>query len=108
MSRKPVLLRERAERDIEAAVDHYARAADPDIAFRFIEALRSAYRTIAEHPAVGSHRYALDLALPGLRNWAVNGFPYLVFYIERDDHIDVWRVLHGRRDFASRMQEPET
>lgn len=108
MNRKPVLLRERAERDIEAAVDYYAREADPDIAFRFIEALRSAYRTIAEHPAVGSHRYALDLALPGLRNWAVNGFPYLVFYIERDDHIDVWRVLHGRRDIASRMQEPET
>jgi plasmid stabilization system protein ParE len=72
-------------------VDYYAHEADPDIAFRFIEALRSAYRTIAERPAVGSHRYALDLALPRLRNWAVKGFPYLVFYIERDDHIDVWR-----------------
>lgn len=42
-----------------------------------------------------------------LRNWAVKGFPYLVFYIERDDHIDVWRVLHGRRDIPSRMREPE-
>ena len=103
MSRKPVLLRERAERDVEAAVDYYAHEADPDIAFRIIEALRSAYRTIAEHPAVGSHRYALDR----LRNWAVKGFPYLVFYIERDDHIDVWRVLHGRRDIPSRMREPE-
>jgi toxin ParE1/3/4 len=107
VSRKPVLLRERAERDVEAAVDYYAHEADPDIAFHFIEALRSAYRTIAEHPAVGSHRYALDLALPGLRNWAVKGFPHLVFYIERDDHIDVWRVLHGRRDIPSRMREPE-
>jgi toxin ParE1/3/4 len=42
-----------------------------------------------------------------LRNWAVKGFPYLVFYIERDDHIEVWRVLHGRRDIPSRMREPE-
>ncbi len=25
---------------------------------------------------------------------------------ERDDHIDVWRVLHARRDIPSRMREP--
>jgi toxin ParE1/3/4 len=29
----------------------------------------------------------------------------LVFFVERDDHIDVWRVLHGRRDIAARMQD---
>jgi toxin ParE1/3/4 len=25
-------------------------------------------------------------------------YPYLLFFMERDDHIDVWRVLHGKRD----------
>jgi toxin ParE1/3/4 len=25
-------------------------------------------------------------------------YPHLIFYIERDDHVDVWRVLHGQRD----------
>jgi toxin ParE1/3/4 len=29
-----------------------------------------------------------------------------MFYIERDDHIDIWRVLHGHRDIPSRMREP--
>ena len=24
----------------------------------------------------------------------VDRFPYLVFYVERVDHVDVWRVLH--------------
>ena len=33
--------------------------------------------------------------------------PYLVFYVERPDHIDVWRVLHSQRDIPAWMQEPE-
>jgi toxin ParE1/3/4 len=38
------------------------------------------------------------LDLPGLRSWPLTRYPHLVFYIERSDHIDVWRVLHGQRD----------
>lgn len=38
---------------------------------------------------------------------AVARYPYLVFYIERPDHIDVWRVLHGQRDVPAWMQEPD-
>jgi toxin ParE1/3/4 len=30
-----------------------------------------------------------------------------VFYVERPDHIDVWRVLHGQRDIPAWMQEPD-
>jgi toxin ParE1/3/4 len=71
-----------------------------------IEALQSACRAIADRPGLGSPRYAQELALPGLRSRDVKGFPYLVFYIERDD-IGVWRVLHGRRDIPSRMREAE-
>jgi toxin ParE1/3/4 len=105
VSEKPVLLRDLARRDVEAAVDHYVRVADADVAFGFIEALQSAYRAIAKRPALGSPRYAQELVLPGLRSLAVKGFPYFVFYIERDDHIDIWRVLDGRRDIPSRMRE---
>ena len=103
MSGKPVLPRELAHRDVEAAVDHYVREAGPDVALGFIEALQSAYRAIAGHPGLRSPRYAQELAVPGLRSREVRSFPYLVFYIERDEHVDVWRVLHGRRDIPSRM-----
>jgi toxin ParE1/3/4 len=106
VSGKPVLLRDLARRDVEAAVDYYVRIAGPDVALSFIDALQSAYRAIGDRPALGSPRYAQELVLPGLRSLAVKGFPYLVFYIERDDHVDIWRVLHGRRDIPSRMQEP--
>jgi toxin ParE1/3/4 len=108
VSEKPVLLRELARRDVETAVDYYVRVAGPDVALTFIDALQSAYyRTLAERPALGSPRYAQELVIPGLRSFAVKGFPHLVFYIERDDRIDIWRVLHGRRDIPSRMQEPD-
>ena len=107
MSRKTVLFRELAHRDVEAAVDYYVREAGLNVALGFIDALQSTYRTVAAHPALGSPRYAQELALPGLRSVAMRGFPYLVFYRERDDHIDVWRVLHARRDIPSRMREPE-
>ncbi len=46
-----------------------------------------------------------ELDLPGLRCWPVKRYPYLVFYVERDDHIDVWRVLHGQRDIPAWLRE---
>jgi toxin ParE1/3/4 len=43
---------------------------------------------------------AHELGLPGLRSRSVGRFPYLIFYVEQPDHIDVWRILHARRDIA--------
>lgn len=107
MNGKRVHPRALARRDVEAAVDYYIREAGATIALRFIAALESAYRTIAEHPAAASPRYGQELALPGLRSHRLSGFPYLVFYVERDDHIDVWRVLHAQRDIPAWLHEPE-
>jgi len=48
------------------------------------------------------------LGLEGLRALRLCRFPILVFSMERPDHIDVWRVLHGQRDIPAWMQGPET
>ena len=106
MTRKPIVPRALANRDVEAAVDYYGFEAGQWIALGFIDALAQAYDHIAGHPATGSPRYAQELALPGLRHWPVKGYPYLVFYIERADIIEVWRVLHAKRDIPAWMQEP--
>jgi toxin ParE1/3/4 len=89
-----------------APVDHYLSEAGPDVTRGFIGAPQSAYRAVGERPSLGSPRYAQELAFPGLGSRALKGYPCLVFTIERDDHIDVWRVLHARRDIPSRMWEP--
>lgn len=43
----------------------------------------------------------------GLRSRSIARFPFLIFYMERDDHIDVWRVLHAQRDIPARLS-PES
>jgi toxin ParE1/3/4 len=107
VTKRTLLQRELAVADVQAAADHYHREAGTDVALGFIEALEAAYRDIADNPAAGSARYAHELALPGLRRRRLRRYPYLVFYVERQDHIDVWRVLHARRDIPSGMRGPE-
>lgn len=94
MKRKPVSPRRLADEDVVGALG-------------FIDALESAYDRISRHPATGSPRYAHELDLPGLRSWPLTGYPFMVFYVERPDRIDVWRVLHAQRDIPSWLLQPE-
>ncbi len=109
MTLKPVIPRERAVAEADEAVGYYLREASTSAALGFIDALEHAYLHISSHPATGSPRYAVELDLPGLRCWRLKRYPFLVFYVEREDHIDVWRVLHSERDVPKWMtadQEP--
>ena len=106
MSGKPVVLRERARRDIDEAIEHYLSEAGQAVALNFIDALEDTLRQIGERPASGSPRHAHELEIPGLRFRSIGRFPYLAFYVERDAEIDVWRVLHGARDIPAWMQQP--
>ncbi len=108
MTRKPVVLRERANRDAEEAADYYLREAGESTALRFVDALEHACAQVAIHPAAGSSRYAHELSLPGLRVWSLKRYPYLLFYVERGDHVDVWRVLHAERDVPSWLRDPDS
>jgi toxin ParE1/3/4 len=105
---KRVIPRGQPDRDVDEAITHFLREDTLRAALGFIDALEQAYAHIGRHPASGSTRYAAELNLPGLHHWPLKNFPYLVFYAERDDHIDVWRVLHGKRDIPAWMHEPDT
>jgi toxin ParE1/3/4 len=104
---KPVLPREQANQDVDDALSYYLTQATETVALGFIAAVERAYAHISRLPATGSPRYAHELGLPGLRSWPLARYPYQVFYMEREDHIDVWRVLHNQRDIPAWMQEPE-
>jgi len=104
---KPVVPRERANRDVDEAIAHDLDEDAGQAALGFINALEQAYAHIGRHPGTGSPRYAHELNLPGLRAWPLTRYSHLVFYVERPDHIDVWRVLHGQRDIAAWMGEPD-
>jgi toxin ParE1/3/4 len=97
-----------ALRDVEQALVYYLDEDAPSAALGLIDALEKAYSHISRHPATGSPRYAHELNLPGLRFWPLTRYPPGVFYIEKEDHIDVWRVLHGQRDIPAWLQtEPD-
>lgn len=105
---KPVIPREQATGDIEEAVAYYLSEATAQVALGFIDAVEQAYAHIGRHPATGSPRYAHELNLPGLRAWPLKRYPHVVFYVERPDAIDVWRVLHGQRDIPAWMHDPDS
>lgn len=107
MTNKPVVLRDPARQDVDDVLAHYLSEGSPTAALDFIDKLEQALAHIGRYPATGSPRYAHELDLPGLRFWQTRRHPYLIFYIEQTDHIDVWRILHGSRDIPRWMQESD-
>ena len=95
---KPVRLRRLAADDVDTAIDHLLTEAGADVAVRFIDAVERAMQHVGRHPHSGSLRFSYFLDIPELRAWPLTQFPYLVFYVEHNDEIDVWRVLHTGRD----------
>jgi len=101
---KPVRVRPLADADIDTA-SGYLRRNGPEAASRLLAALERAFRELARHPGAGSPRYAHVLPAEGLRMWPVAGSAYLIFYLERADHIDIVRVLHGARDIPVLLRD---
>jgi len=100
---KPIVRRALADDDILRAIDYFVANA-PEVALPFVDAVEETYRHIQKHPGSGSPRYAHELDLPGLRFWVCNRFPYLVFYVEQANKIEVWRVLHSHQDIPETLQ----
>jgi toxin ParE1/3/4 len=105
VSARPVRLSERAAVDIDRAVDYYLAEADTDVALRFVDAVERAVGQIGRSPQSGSLRFSYELEIPGLRVRPLARFPHLVFYVVGDEAVDVWRVLHTRRDIPTAMAD---
>lgn len=102
---KPTVIRPRASLDLD---DHFAYIAQTnlDTALRFFGAVRSTIAQIARNPQIGSIYSAESLRLSGLRKWAVKDFRrYLIFYVERDNYIEVVRILYGTQDLVKILEQ---
>ena len=100
MTPRSVVLRARARQDVDEAVAHYLDDAGSE-AIGFIDRLEEAFEHVADSPASGSPRFGHEVDLPGLRSWPLRSYPYLVCYMTAAGCIDVWRVLHERRDIPA-------
>jgi toxin ParE1/3/4 len=104
---KRLRFREAALADVEDAARWYAEHAGIQVADDFLTELARAYGHIGLNPGTGSPRWGLALNLPGVRSWRLNRFAHLVFYVEREAEVEIWRVLHGARDIPASLAEPE-
>ena len=105
---KPVVPRVLAEDDLDSAFDHYLETAGTDVAVDFLNDFDGAIAHISEFPGTGSPKYGFEPSLAGVRFWPMRKYPFLIFYVETDDRIDVWRVVHGNMDIAAELHDPDS
>ena len=98
-------LRPAAIADLDRASGYYLTEANLDIAIRFERMVRETLMQVAEFPGSGSPHFGMALNIPGLRTVQTVGFPYTLFYFERDDHLDVVRLLHQRQDIPMLLSD---
>jgi toxin ParE1/3/4 len=104
---KPIRLRALAAADLEDAANYYRDHAGEETALGFIDEVQDAFGSISSGPGIGSLRYSYDLDIPGLRAFPIKRFDHAVFYVETDDIVDVWRILHTSRDIPETLEPPE-
>lgn len=107
MADTPIRLRALAAADLEDAATYYRDHADEETAIGFIDEVQAAFGLISSGPGIESLRYSYDLDIPGLRAFPIKHFDQAVFYVETDDVVDVWRILHTRRDIPETLEPPE-
>ena len=104
--RRRISRRPQAEADLTDQFVYYLTTAGSEVAERFLAAVEAAAGRLLETPGIGVKRSFRHPSLQGLRMHPVRGFErHLVFYRERDDGIEIVRVLHGARDIPSVMDE---
>jgi toxin ParE1/3/4 len=79
------------------------------LADRFIDRVEESLQLLARQPGVGHPGRYRHRRLAGLRVWAV-ARPFgdwLMFYWDRPEHVDLFRLMHGARDLTRRLAEDQ-
>ncbi len=108
MRQKPVVRRRQANDDIDAAVSYLLAEAGVRVGTDFLNQLESAIKIISSQPGAGSQRFGHELDIADLRHRPMRQFPYLIFYLEKERHIEIVRVLHTKRDISSSIPQDDT
>lgn len=88
-----------ATRDLKAIID-YIRPDNPVAAQKVFRTIDAVVGRLADFPELGRTG-----SLPGTREIAVPGLPYLVVYQVAVDVVTIVAVLHGARDLARALAE---
>ena len=96
-----------AIRDVIGASDHIAAYSSLNASEKFLEAVKSTYRKIADMPNIGTLRDYGRPQLKGMRMWRIAKYPqYLIFYFATGSELYILRVLHGSQDLDAIFRAP--
>ncbi len=98
-----VLFTPEAEAHLDQLYRYIAKAADPAIAARYVDAVIDFSEGLAEFPVRGRAR---DDIRPGLRTISYKKRTVIAFAI-RDDVVAILGIFHGGRDYEAILSEPD-
>ena len=87
--------------DLVEMASYYSKERGPALAERAFDAALAALDAVQRRPGMGSPRLGQLCEIPSLRARRVPGFPMQWFYFEREDHLDVVRLLGDRQDIIA-------
>lgn len=95
-----ILIRPRASVDLD---EQFAYIAEDNF-----DAARQTFSQLAQLPSIGSIYEVKNPRLVGLRKWSVKGFnKHLIFYLDRNDCIEIVRIIHAARDVLEVLAEED-
>jgi toxin ParE1/3/4 len=98
---KKILITPKANQDLDDCFAYISQD-NPETALQFFDSTRITIAQIARMPRIGSIFTTNDNRLQDLRKWSVKDFrKYLIFYIDREDVVEIVRILHATRDISS-------
>jgi toxin ParE1/3/4 len=103
MTVREIVPRRHAIADVHDIICYYREHAGTATGENFAIEIDEAYARLSKHPNIGSPRPAYDLEMEGLKSWALKRFPHQIYYNVHDDHVELWRILHPRRDITQAM-----
>jgi len=75
----------------------------------FLDAAQATFESLAAMPLMGSSRPHLAAEIRDLRQWRIKGFEeYLIFYRTLADGVEIIRVLHGKRNIPTILEDEES
>ena len=98
---KKIVITPKASQDLDDCFAYISQD-NPEIALQFFDSTRLTIAQIARMPGIGGVFVTNNARLQGLRKWAVKDFrKYLIFYIDRDDVVEIVRILYATRDISN-------
>jgi len=98
---KPAVPRPQALRDQQGEVRHYRKQGGTRLAVKVAKATKETLDQVEVEPGIGSPTLGKLLGIPGLSTWRVGKFSLLWCYFERDDQLDVVRLLCEGQDILA-------